>query len=310
MFELRPLSSSEECQEIAIMRLKVSRAAAEEEIIEMLNIGYQIVGGIERDYQTRTKAGEFDENREMATYDGSFDQWIKEVRIGLKAIFPTDLEANTFVTQEMLPRLKRPGNQRIRELTDLIPRYLERLKRVLDTDLNRYTEMPIQDRLYIEDIDSFAKVRDINPSMVTSFLNRGFLDRSEDQVQLALEQILDVPFHRKDWGGEINDLYTANVIVNGARRPTAFLLKGPGIGRKEMQIADCGKNGDQLVRLFTTPADLYVVQYVGPISDLLIRDVEGKVAAAKATGKEGKEVHFLMMDGQDTARVLRAYGKL
>lgn len=97
------------------------------------------------------------------------------------------------------------------------------------------------------------------------------------------------------------------MIVNGARRATAFLLKGPGIGRKEMDIADCGKRGDQLVRLFSTPADLYVVQYVGPISDLLIKDVEGKVAVAKAGGRDG---HFLIMDGQDTARVLHAYGKL
>ncbi len=159
----------------------------------------------------------------------------------------------------------------------------------------------------MEDIDSFAKVRDVNPSMVAPFLNKGSLDMSEDKVQLALEQILDVPFHRKDWGGEINDLYTANVIVNGARRATAFLLKGPGIGRKAMEIADCGKRGDQLVRLFTTPADLYVVQYVGPISDLLIKDVEGKVAVAKAGGKDS---HFLIMDGQDTARVLHAYARL
>ncbi|MGO9733861.1 hypothetical protein, partial [Mycobacterium sp.] len=84
-------------------------------------------------------------------------------------------------------------------------------------------------------------------------------------------------------------------------------LKGPGIGKKEMEIADCGKRGDQLVRLFSTPAALYVVQYVGPIGDHLIKDVEGKVQAAKAAGKEA---HYLIMDGQDTTRLLRAYGKL
>lgn len=90
------------------------------------------------------------------------------------------------------------------------------------------------ERLYVEDVDSFSKVRDVNPSMVTRFLSNSFLDWSEDQVQLALEQILDVSFHKKDWGGEINDLYTANVVVAGDRRATAFLLKGPGIGKKEM----------------------------------------------------------------------------
>ena len=126
-------------------------------------------------------------------------------------------------------------------------------------------------------------------------------------MQLALEQILGVPFHKKDWGGEVNDLYTANVMVNGNRRATGFLLKGPGIGRKEMTIADCGKNGDQIVRLFATPADLFVVQYVGPIADMLVRDVQGKVAELRA---QGKVAHFLIIDGQDTARLLYGYGKL
>ena len=48
----------------------------------------------------------------------------------------------------------------------------------------------------------------------------------KDQVQLALEQILTVSFHKKDWGGEVNDLSTANVIINRSRRAAAFLSKG------------------------------------------------------------------------------------
>ena len=124
---------------------------------------------------------------------------------------------------------------------------------------------------------------------------------------MSLEQIVEVPFHKQDWGGEINDLYTTNIVVNGTRRATAFLLKGPGIGKKVMEIADCGKRGDQIVRLFDTPADLFVIQYVGPIAELLIKDVQGKVANLRASGKDA---NFLIMDAQDTARVLRAYGKL
>jgi hypothetical protein len=162
-------------------------------------------------------------------------------------------------------------------------------------------------RLFIDDIDSFEKVCQVAPNAVANSLKDGFLSLSEDTVQIFLEEILEVPFHRKDWAGELNDLCTANVTVNGARWPTAFLLKGPGIGKKEMSIADCGKRGDQLVRLFSTPADLYVVQYIGPIADHLVKDVEGKVAAARAAGRNA---HFLIMDGQDTARLLHAYGKL
>ena len=130
---------------------------------------------------------------------------------------------------------------------------------------------------------------------------------AEDAVQLALERILGVPFHKKDWGGETNDLYTANLTVSGARRAAAFLLKGPGIGRKTMTIADCGKNGDQLVRLFTSPAELFVIQYVGPVAEALVTDVAGKVQERRA---EGKTAHYLVLDGQDTARLMHAYGEL
>jgi hypothetical protein len=74
-----------------------------------------------------------------------------------------------------------------------------------------------------------------------------------------------------------------------------------------MTIADCGKNGDQIVRLFTTPAELFVVQYVGPIADLFVRDIQGKVTEQRG---QGRLCRFLIMDGQDTARLLSAYAKL
>jgi hypothetical protein len=85
------------------------------------------------------------------------------------------------------------------------------------------------------------------------------------------------------------------------------MLKGPGIAKKEMTIADCGKNGDQLVRLFDAPADLFIVQFIGRIAEMVIKDTEGKIAALH---KRGKMAQFVIIDGQDTARLLLAYGKL
>lgn len=124
---------------------------------------------------------------------------------------------------------------------------------------------------------------------------------------MALEAILSVPFHKKDWGGESNDLYTSNIIVNGSPRPTAFLLKGNGLRSNRMEIKDCGKNGDQIIRLFQSPADLFVIQFVGNIAESVIQHAHGEVARLKT---QGREVHFLLMDGQNTARVLHAYGKV
>ena len=143
--------------------------------------------------------------------------------------------------------------------------------------------------------------------MVAQVLKDGCLDVAEDVVKMALEQILDVPFHRKDSPAELDDIYTANVIVNGSRRATAFMLKGPGIGTKEMDVKHCGSKGNQLVRLFDAPADLFVIQFTGRIAEMVIKDVEGKVAVLRG---RGKQAYFLIMEGQDTARVLFAYGKL
>ena len=147
--------------------------------------------------------------------------------------------------------------------------------------------------------------RDINPAAIADLLNEGRWDIAEDVIQMGLERILNVAFHKKDWGGEYNDLYTANLMLNGARTPTAFLLKGNGLRKKTMEIADCGKNGDQIVRLMESPSKLFVVQFVGNVSEAVIKDVAGKVLEKRASGREAC---YCIIDGQDTARVFRAYG--
>jgi len=290
------------------MRLNKSLIAAIEELTRLINDGYLVISEASEDYQRRQILGMFDATREAQTYNQWANDWGNRVASALKMTFPTGLEFNYFITQKngIIESYANIPSQCGR-LIQLLPEYIQRVRHILDTDLHRYTDLPIRERLHVEDIDSFQKVRDVNPAMVRDWLTAGFLDRSEDQVQMALEQILEVPFHRKDWPGEINDLYTANLVVNGTRRATAFLLKGPGIGRKVMEITACGKRGDQIVRLFDTPADLFVVQYVGPIDDLLIKDVHGKVANQRASGRQA---NLLIIDGQDTARVLHAYGKL
>jgi hypothetical protein len=164
-----------------------------------------------------------------------------------------------------------------------------------------------QDRLHIDEIDSFAQVRSVERSAVADLLVDGRIDIPEDSIKRAIEEILHVPFHHRDRPDELDDIYTANVVVKGSRRPTAFMLKGPGIGKNELTIADCGKNGDQLVRLFDAPADLFVVQFVGRIAEMVIKDVEGKIAALH---KREKKAQYLIVDGQDTARLLVAYDKL
>ena len=169
-----------------------------------------------------------------------------------------------------------------------------------------FSGLPMILRLHVDEIESFQKVREVSPQTVADLLEGGYFDRSEDSIQIAFEEILAVPMHKKDWGGETNDLYTANVVAKGHRIETAFLLKGNGLKRRKLEIRDCGMNGDQLVRLVNSPARLFVVQFVGNVSESVISDLEGKVVGLQA---QGKQACYCIIDGQDTARLLRAYGK-
>ncbi len=291
------------------MRLKISRAEAEERLLPLLNAGYELRESLWSDYVSLRKAGTVDFKEACNGYHGLADNWANKVIRELNMIFPSALEANKFKDRWSWNSVDylNMDNTFGQLYYDTLPTYIKRLYNIIELDIPRYTDLPIKERLFVEDIDSFRKVRDVNHAMVSQHLKDGRLDYLEDQVQVALEQILDVPFHKKDWGGELNDLYSANVVVNGARTETAFLLKGKGCTSREMQIADCGRNGDQLLRLFNSPARLFVVQYIGPISEAVVADISGKVREKRAMGKD---CNFLILDGQDTALLLLAYGKL
>jgi hypothetical protein len=292
------------------MRLRKSKNAAQEELTVLVNEGYRYLVWLNADYVQKIGDKAFDPEQDNNVYSKAFESWANsQVIPALGAIFPTELERNFFITpQGARASLSFTGvDRRWAELKETAIVHIHALQKILEHSLDLYTDLPLQTRLYVEDIDSFHKVRDVNPSVVADFLRDGRLELSEDAIQMAFEQVLDVAFHKKDWGGEINDLYTANVIVNGARVATAFLLKGNGLKKKVMEIGDCGKNGDQLVRLIDSPASLFVVQFVGEISENIIRDVEGKIETLKT---RGKPAYYCIMNGQDTARVLHAYGKL
>jgi len=291
------------------MRLDQSRSATEERILACLNEGYALSRMIFADYTSKKTQATFNPETDLPLVRKQLADWINGTYKQLRELFPTELEANLFAQQFSVSASDYLGtNQEIGQLVySRIPRYIDRLHKILEVHVPRYGDLPASERLFVEDIDSFAKVRDVNPALTAPLLKKGRIDLSEDFVQQAIERILSVPFHRRDWGGETNDLYTANIVLNGRRRATAFLLKGNGLRTGEMKIRDCGKNGDQVVRLFQSPAELFVLQFVGPISDQLIEDVRGKTLLRRA---QGANANFVIIDGQDTARLLMAYGQL
>lgn len=169
---------------------------------------------------------------------------------------------------------------------------------------NRNLPQQVQEvELFVEDIDPFCEARNVQPQEVEALLP---LDLSEDEIQAFFEEIIGENFHQEDWGGEMNDLVTSQVKVSGKRIRAAFLLKGSGT-RGKLTIAKCGKNGDQIVRLAEAPVDLYVIQHIGEIDQRVIYDLRGKVQLKVS---EGQKCQMCILDGTDTARILRAYGKI
>ena len=288
------------------MRLKQPAAAANEELIALVNRGYQVLDRMHADYSERKGKNQFDDSKTTEIYGPWIDDWATDVVEALRRIFPTELETHTFLNPEV-PFGAVSGDYNYQSLRRRFTFFIKGLDVIRRDSIPDYTDLPPTARVYVEDIESFRKVRDINRAAVADVLHEGYLDMREDSVQMSLEQILDVPMHKTDWGGEINDLYTANVVVNGRRIDTAFLLKGNGLRTNVMEIAHCGKNGDQILRLVESPARLFIVQFVGNVSESVIRDIDGKIRGLRSSGKEA---WYCIMDGQDTARVLRAYGKL
>jgi hypothetical protein len=152
--------------------------------------------------------------------------------------------------------------------------------------------------VFVEDIDEFARVLEIEPSDEWLVMER----ISEAAVKQCFADLLgeNAP---KDWGGEQSDLYSSRVHLRGDRRTAAFLLKGPGGSFRPMKLNHLGKNNDQIVRLSKEPADLLVVQHAHDVQQA-VRDTLRAFAMQPGPIRR----RYCVIDGKDTYRILKAYG--
>lgn len=152
----------------------------------------------------------------------------------------------------------------------------------------------------IDDIDSFSRVRrvKVEPGDYTEI--------PEVRFKAGVARILGEGGRFQDWGGERNDLYTNRVRISGRRHPAAFAFKGPG-ARGILTPARMGKNGDQIQRLFKTPASVFIVQFWGQVAESVPEQMEEFAKAKSAV--EGSVVYFGVVDGDDSNRLLKAYPK-
>jgi hypothetical protein len=132
------------------------------------------------------------------------------------------------------------------------------------------------------------------------------LTLSEAKVKESICEIIGYPFPQRDWGGEVCDIF-CNMQFRRRSVPAAFVLKGKSYAHRPLRITDLGKNGDQLVRLFTLQAEIFILQSNGPIDGAVYSQVQAQVAEKLMANQP---VYYLMIDGVQTARLLRAYNKI
>ena len=155
---------------------------------------------------------------------------------------------------------------------------------------------PTPQYVTIDRIDSFAAVHEVPPAATTPL--------PEARFKAGLQRILGETGDFQDWGGEQNDLFTSRLLLSGKRRRVAFALKGPAVKGK-LQPAHMGKNGDQIQRLFLSPAEVFLIQYHGQVSEAVHAQME--TFARDKSNSLGQRVYYGVIDGQDSSRLIAAY---
>lgn len=149
----------------------------------------------------------------------------------------------------------------------------------------------------VDDIDSFARVRAVPPSGT-------YREMPERQFKAGIQKVVAEPFSPKDWGGEKGDLFTTRTRIRGKRFPTAFAFKGPGL-RGALTPARMGKNGDQIQSMFDNDAQVFLVQHWAEIKPSVLTAL--RAYATMKSGVTGDLIHYGVIDGEDSDRLIRAY---
>ncbi len=152
-------------------------------------------------------------------------------------------------------------------------------------------------QITVDDIDSFAKVR---KQKATCQLKPMY----EKKFKRGLQKIIGEPGTFNDWGGETDDLYSTRLMIGGRRLPAAFGLKGRGT-EGVLTPKKMGKNGDQIQRLFRSPAEAFIVQCCDQINQSVIEQMKYFAIAKSATNEQ--RIYFGVIDGRDSQRLYEAY---
>jgi hypothetical protein len=168
-------------------------------------------------------------------------------------------------------------------------------------NVDLFGRLPWQMEVFPVQISNFSACGSENAPTAAEL--KKILTIPEAEVKAAFAAIIGEPYVSKDWGGEKSDLVSTQVRLEGQPVSTAFAFKGPA-KPKPLTVADLGKNGDQISRLFSEPSDFVILQHCYAVTSA-VRDHMRAFAT-----RIGQLRPFCIIDGADAIRIFRAYEKL
>lgn len=191
--------------------------------------------------------------------------------------------------------------------TDFIDDYMQilnegkdKFQRIVEPYIIQYRQgsIPFDSKeIFIDEIEEFKMSGEF-----ISNTKREWVKYMEHLPEKAIKQkfcsILNETM-RKDWGGEKWDHYGK---LNYKKRTynAAYFFKGPSGGKlfRELKMTDLGKNGDQVIRLFKSYAEIMVIQHCHDISE------EVRIHIDSLSQKYEKR--YVIIDGKDTYNLFRS----
>jgi len=142
-------------------------------------------------YQRRKQQGTYDDYKDVDALMQPVDAWANKVVEALERIFPTQLEAHLFLDPEIAFG-RWAATTSIRVPWGRCRYFVRGLNRIRLQSLPEYTDLPLDARLYVEDIDSFTSPR-CQSRYRHGLLNNGYLDRRRTRFNWPLREYY--PFH-------------------------------------------------------------------------------------------------------------------
>src|SRR5262245_49452317 len=80
-----------------VLRLRIHSATANEELVALVNEGYDALAAANAEYRRRKGLGQYDDSKDVPEIVSPIQAWTEKVAESLQRIFPTELEANLFL---------------------------------------------------------------------------------------------------------------------------------------------------------------------------------------------------------------------